>query len=149
VQTAVDRLGHETAQRLTIVLGDAGACPVRELARHRGGCLAEGARLRANSAVSAPVHFRTGPDREPADAAAGLPRRQRSWKVPAVVPRIGYAACALSVVTGFVVMLGLGVPTFEDGSVALGLIVISLSGVAIGLGVAGLVLLARKSGRPG
>jgi hypothetical protein len=32
VQIAVDRLGHETAQRLTIVLGDDGACLVRELA---------------------------------------------------------------------------------------------------------------------
>jgi hypothetical protein len=32
VQIAVDRLGHETAQRLTIVLSDDGACLVRELA---------------------------------------------------------------------------------------------------------------------
>ncbi|MGY1706285.1 hypothetical protein ACI79C_17105 [Geodermatophilus sp. SYSU D00697] len=66
-----------------------------------------------------------------------------------MVTRIGYAACALSVVVGFVVMLGLGVPTFEEGRVALGLIVISCSGVAIGLGVAGLVLLSRSSGRSG
>ena len=66
-----------------------------------------------------------------------------------VVTWIGYAACALSVAIGFVVMLGLGVPTFEEGSVALGLIVIASSGVAITLGVACLVLLSRKSGRPG
>jgi hypothetical protein len=69
--------------------------------------------------------------------------------VTAVVTRIGYGACALSVVVGFVVMLGLGVPTFEEGRVALGLIVIACSGVAITLGVAGLVLLSRQSGRPG
>jgi hypothetical protein len=37
VQTAVDRLGHETAQRRTILLGDDGACLVRELAARRGG----------------------------------------------------------------------------------------------------------------
>ena len=65
--------------------------------------------------------------------------------MPAVVIRIGYAGCALSVVVGFVVMLGLGVPTFEGGRMAIGLIVIACSGIAIGLGVAGLVLLARKS----
>jgi len=29
---AVDRLGHDTAQRLTILLGDDGACLIRELA---------------------------------------------------------------------------------------------------------------------
>ncbi len=69
--------------------------------------------------------------------------------MPAVVTRIGSAACALSVVIGFVVMLGLGVPTFEEGRVALGLLVIACSGVAITLGVAGLVLLSRNGGRPG
>ena len=65
--------------------------------------------------------------------------------MPAVVIRIGYASCALSVVVGFVVMLGLGVPKFEEGRMAIGLVVIACSGIAIQLGVAGLVLLARKS----
>ena len=65
--------------------------------------------------------------------------------MPAVVTRIGYTSCALSVVVGFVVMLGLGVPKSEEGRMAIGLIVIACSGIAIGLGVAGLVLLARKS----
>jgi hypothetical protein len=65
--------------------------------------------------------------------------------VPAVVIRIGYASCALSVVVGIVVMLGLGLPTFEAGRMAIELIVIACSGIAIGLGVAGLVLLARES----
>jgi hypothetical protein len=63
--------------------------------------------------------------------------------------RIGYASCAPSVVVGFVVMLGLGVPKFEEGRMAIGLIVIACSGSASGLGVAGLVSLARKSERPG
>ncbi|MGY1733391.1 hypothetical protein ACI798_17930 [Geodermatophilus sp. SYSU D01045] len=62
-----------------------------------------------------------------------------------MVTRIGYASCVLSDVVGFVVMLGLGVPGFEEGRMAIGLIVIACSGIAIGLGVAGLVLLARKS----
>lgn len=66
-----------------------------------------------------------------------------------MVTRVGYAACALSVVVGFVVMLGLGVPTFEEGRVAVGLIVIACSGVAITLGVAGVVLLRRNGGRLG
>ena len=62
-----------------------------------------------------------------------------------MVTRIGYASCALSVVVGFVVMLGLGVPKSEEGRMAIGLIVIACSGIAIGLGVAGLVRLVRKS----
>jgi hypothetical protein len=72
--------------------------------------------------------------------------------IPEVVrvgTRIGCAACVLSVVVGLVVLFGLGVPTFDEGRVALGLVVIACSGVAITLGVAGLVLLARTSGRPG
>jgi hypothetical protein len=56
---------------------------------------------------------------------------------------------ALSVVIGFVVALGLGASTFAGGRAALGLIVIACSGVAIALGVAGLVLPSGRSGRPG
>jgi len=63
-----------------------------------------------------------------------------------VVTRLGYGACVLSVVVGLVVAFGLGVPTFEEGRVVLGLVVIACSGVATALGVAGVVVLSRANG---